>query len=147
MHFNRFELTEMHFINSVLIDSASVYYVGVFYNKNDASKYLEYAKGQGFKDAFIVTQYEINDKSKSLIGEVQNINLISKKIYTIQLKASLKPLNMNQFKEIDGVREVASDDGYLRYIYGEYNSFTKAKAALLSIQESGFRNAFIREVN
>lgn len=146
-YFNRLELTEMHFINSVLIDSSSVYYVGVFYNKNDASKYLEYAKGQGFKDAFIVTQYEINDKSKSLIGEVQNINLISKKIYTIQLKASLKPLNMNQFKEIDGVREVASDDGYFRYIYGEYNSFTKAKAALLSIQESGFRNAFIREVN
>jgi len=145
-YFNSLKLPETLFIKSVLVDSASVYYIGVFYNKNDASKYLEYAKGQGFNDAFIVTQYEINGKSKSIIGDAQNTNLLSKKIYTIQLKASLKPLNMNQFRSIDGVKEVSSDDGYYRYLFGEYNSFTKAKTALTSIQESGFKNAFIREV-
>ena len=69
------------------------------------------------------------------------------KVYTIQLKASKSQLNMNLFKGVDGVSEVSSEDGYYRYVYGKFSSFTKAKTELVHLQESGFKNAFIREFN
>jgi outer membrane protein OmpA-like peptidoglycan-associated protein len=147
-YFNNLKVSNMHFIRSIKIDSVSLYVIGIFYNKNDASKYLSYAKGKGYKDAYIVTQYEINSASKSLIGDDLKTRLTTgKTVYTIQLKAALLPINMKQFKGIDGVREIASDDGYYRYVIGEYNSFTKAKAALAPFVESGFKDAFIRELN
>ena len=147
-YFGSLKMNEMHFIRSIKIDSVSLYFIGLFYNKNDASKYLSYAKENGFKDAYIVNQYEINNASKSLItAERESRQITGKIVYTIQLKASRQPLNMNQFKGIDGVREIASDDGYYRYVYGEYNTLTKAKAALVPFHESGFKNAFILELN
>jgi hypothetical protein len=54
---------------------------------------------------------------------------------------------MSLFKGMEGVNEVFSDDGYYRYIYGKYTSFKKAKDDLVHLQESGFKNAFIRELN
>jgi hypothetical protein len=54
---------------------------------------------------------------------------------------------MNLFKGVDGVSEVYSDDGYYRYVCGKFSSFTKAKIELVHLQESGFKNAFIREFN
>jgi hypothetical protein len=69
------------------------------------------------------------------------------KVYTIQLKASKSQLNMNLFKGVDGISEVYSDDGYYRYVCGKFSSFTKAKIELVHLQESGFKNAFIREFN
>jgi flagellar motor protein MotB len=67
--------------------------------------------------------------------------------YTIQLVTVKKQLNLNQFKNIDGVREIVTDDGYFRYVCGEYKSFSQAKSALATIQKTEFKNAFIREIN
>ena len=39
--------------------SLTMYVLGIFYNKNDASKYLDFAKEKGFKEAYIVNQYEL----------------------------------------------------------------------------------------
>jgi outer membrane protein OmpA-like peptidoglycan-associated protein len=147
-YFRNLEMNEMLFVRTMKIDSVSLYILGVFYNRNDALKYLIYSKGKRFKDAYIVTQYEINSSSKSLINPDTNSRQINGKIvYTIQLKAARQPLNMNLFKGIEGVREITSADGYYRYVYGEYNSFTEAKTALAPIHKSGFTEAFIRELN
>ncbi|MCX6325928.1 MAG: OmpA family protein [Bacteroidia bacterium] len=147
-YFRSLKMNEMHFIRSIKIDSVSLYFLGLFYNKTDAIKYLAYAKENGFKDAFIVNQYIIDNASESLINsETESRQIAGKIVYTIQLKAAREPLNMNQFKGIDGVREIASEDGYYRYVYGEYSSFTKAKDALVPFNESGFKEAFIRELN
>jgi outer membrane protein OmpA-like peptidoglycan-associated protein/tetratricopeptide (TPR) repeat protein len=147
-YFNNLKMNQMNFIKSIKVDSVLLYYLGVFYNKNDATKYLEYVKGNGFKEAYIVYQYEIINSSESLIkNETENRLISGKVIYTIQLKASKKPLNMLQFKDINSVREIKSDDGYYRYIFGEYNSFTSAKAALVQFQDSEFKSAFIRDIN
>jgi outer membrane protein OmpA-like peptidoglycan-associated protein/tetratricopeptide (TPR) repeat protein len=143
-YFRNLKMNEMLFISSMKIDSVSLYILGLFYNKNDASKYLVYAKEKGFKDAYIVNQYEINKASKSLMNPVSDNRKI---IYIIQLKATREPTNIDQFKGIDGVREIACDDGFYRYIYGEYNSFTKAKAALAPFLKLGYRDAFVRELN
>lgn len=147
-YFRPLKMNEMHFIKSVKTDSVSLYVIGLFYNKNDALKYLVYAKENGFKNAYIVNQYEINIAQESLNNpETESSAIAGNKIYTIQLKASKQQLNLNLFKEIDGVSEIFSDDGYYRYVYGKYSSFKKAKAELVHIQESGFKNAFIRELN
>ena len=43
--------------------------------------------------------------------------------YTIQLKATRKPVKMSEFKGIEGVREIVSEDGYYRYVTGEFSIF------------------------
>jgi outer membrane protein OmpA-like peptidoglycan-associated protein/tetratricopeptide (TPR) repeat protein len=147
-YFRALKMDEMHFIRPVRSDSVSLYVFGLFYNKADAQKYLVYVKENGFKEAYLANQYEI-DFTKNLLNNTEIISgqPSAEKIYAIQLKASKAPLNMKLFKGIEGVSEIFSDDGYYRYVYGKYNSFTKAKAELVHLQESGFDNAFIRDLN
>jgi outer membrane protein OmpA-like peptidoglycan-associated protein len=147
-YFRALKMDEMHFIKPIKTDSVSLYTLGLFYNKTDALKYLVYVKENGFKDAYLVNQYEINVEQESQNNpETASGRSASEKVLTIQLKASKTPLNMKLFKGIEGVSEIFSDDGYYRYVYGKYNSFTKAKAELVRLQESGFDNAFIRDLN
>jgi outer membrane protein OmpA-like peptidoglycan-associated protein/tetratricopeptide (TPR) repeat protein len=147
-YFRTLKLNEMHFIKPIKTDSVSLYILGLFYNKADALNYLVYVKENGFKDAYLINQYEIKVSQESRnIPETVSGQTAGEKVYTIQLKASKSQLNMNLFKGIDGVSEVSSDDGYYRYVYGKFNSFTKAKTELVHLQETGFKNAFIREFN
>jgi hypothetical protein len=69
------------------------------------------------------------------------------KIYTIQVKASRNSLNMRLFRDIGDIREIYSEDGYYRYVTGEYSQIAKAKEALAPIKDAGFSDAFIRELN
>ncbi|TAL58895.1 MAG: hypothetical protein EPN88_17920, partial [Bacteroidetes bacterium] len=147
-YFSSLKIDEFHLIRSTRIDSLTLYSIGVYYNMNDASKYLLYAKEKGFKEAYIVRQSEINNASTSLVNSESGTGqIIGKKVYTIQILASKEKLNMSQIKGIDGVKELHSDDGYYRYVYGEYSSLTQAKASLVTVQESGYKKAFVRELN
>ena len=147
-YFRALKIDEMHFIRPIKKDSVSFYILGLFYSRSDALQYLAYAKVNGFKDAYLVNQYEINASTDSII---KNDSISSQKavekIYTIQLKASKVQLPMNQFKDVEGVSEIFSGDGYYRYVHGNYSSFSKAKAELILMQDSGFTNAFIRDLN
>jgi outer membrane protein OmpA-like peptidoglycan-associated protein/tetratricopeptide (TPR) repeat protein len=147
-YFRDLKINEMHFIKTIKTDSVSFYILGLFYNKTDALKYLVYAKENGFKDACLINQYEIKVSQESPNNsDAVSEQIADEKVYTIQLKASKTPLNLGLFKGIEGVNEIYSDDGYYRYVYGKYSSFSKAKAEVVRLQESGFRNAFIRELN
>ncbi len=147
-YFSSLDLTGKQFIRSILIDSVSVHYLGMFYTKNDAQNYVEYARSKGFNEAVVVTQYQVaNSQNISGSDVTTPVKAAKRSTYTIQLRASLKPLDMKLFKNIPGVSEVASEDGYYRYVYGDYNSFTKAKTELITVQESGFKSAFIREAD
>jgi outer membrane protein OmpA-like peptidoglycan-associated protein len=147
-YFRTLKMNEMHFIKPIKTDSVSLYVLGLFYNKTDALKYLIYVKESGFKDAYLINQYELK-VSQELMSTPEAVSgqTAGEKVYTIQLKASKSQLNMNLFKGIVGVSEVFSDDGYYRYVYGKFSSFTKAKTELVHLQETGFKNAFIREFN
>ena len=132
----------------VFKDSLYLYVLGEFYDWSDAESYLSFAKEKGFKDGYIVNQYELMDEPKLLI----NSSGVSRRnsdvnIYIIQLKASKVPLKLNQFRGIEGVKEIKGNDGYFRYVYGEFEGFTKAKAALENVQKSGYKDAFIKEYN
>jgi hypothetical protein len=148
-YFSSLDMSGMLFLRSIQSGSEQIYVLGVFYNKPDATQYLEYVKEKGFNDAYIVNQYDIISAAKEaaratpIVSSKTNGN----KIYTIQLKAARSPVNMRLFKDYKDVREIYSDDGYYRYVTGEYTQFSKAKEALATIQEAGFADSFIRELN
>jgi outer membrane protein OmpA-like peptidoglycan-associated protein len=138
---------DLLFIRTINMDTVSMYTLGVFYNKNDALKYLEYARASGFNTAYLLDQYELNNESKlNLTPEEKKarISKIDQRIYSIQLKATRNPLDISKiFSGIEGVKEIKSGDGFYKYYCGEYLSQSKAREALLTIKKSGFEDAFI----
>jgi OmpA-OmpF porin, OOP family len=148
-YFSKLQLGELHFIKTIQIDSLSLYILGVFNNKPDAEKYLEYVKNKGFVDAYIVNQSEVNKVLKNLISpETGKREEDSKKSYSIQILAVKQPVyNKTQFKGIKKLNEIASLDGYYRYVCGNFDSYDKAKSALTGIKHNGFSDAFIVDVS
>jgi hypothetical protein len=141
-------MNELLFVRPVLKDTLYLYILGEFSDKSDAESYLSFAKGKGFKDAYIVNQYDLMEEPKQLISRTGTGRRSSDlRIYIIQLKASKVPINIAQFSGIEGVREIKGNDGYIRYVYGEFEGFSKAKTALDNVQKTGFKDAFIKEFN
>jgi predicted CXXCH cytochrome family protein len=85
--------------------------------------------------------------AKPVKAENQKKQSPVKTVYTIQLLASKTHVNMSRFKGINGVREIVSPDGYFRYVCGEYNATVNANSDLVHFHETGYKNAFIRELN
>jgi Outer membrane protein and related peptidoglycan-associated (lipo)proteins len=146
--FDNLKLSGMLFIRTIPADSINIYALGVFYNKPDAIKFLGYVKEKGFAGAYVVNQYNLNNVTREnakltpIIGQTTG-----KRTYTIQLKAAISPIDMSLFRNFEGVREILSEDGYYRYVMGEYTQFSKAKEALIPVLDAGFKDAFIRELN
>lgn len=146
--FSTLEMTATLFINSVSLESATAYVIGEFRSKQDALKYLLYARDRGFIDAYIVTQYDLNKPlPESVDEEILPKQEPDDKKYTIQLAASRKPLNMSYFKNVEGVMEIYSQDKYYRYVTGKYSSVTMAKPQVSTLREAGFKDAFIRNLS
>jgi hypothetical protein len=59
-YFDNLKLDGMLFMRTLPVDSAIVYAIGVFDNKQDADKYLIYAREKGFTDAYIVNNTNLN---------------------------------------------------------------------------------------
>jgi outer membrane protein OmpA-like peptidoglycan-associated protein len=146
-YFANLKIEEFQFIRKAMDDAHYVYLLGVFYSRAEASEYLLTAREKGFREAYIVTQYDINSYSWKFDDREETMSsYVSEKTYTIQLSASKKPLDMKQFEVIEGVKEIHYEDGYYRYILGEYESVAEAKKSLLRVKESGFSTAFIKEL-
>jgi outer membrane protein OmpA-like peptidoglycan-associated protein/tetratricopeptide (TPR) repeat protein len=147
-YFKNLELHDIQIIKPIDTDSATLYVVGVFYNKNDASKYLDFAIKNGYKDAYIVNNYEISSATKSLTnGNSSGMATNANTVYTIQLIATRNPLDLNKFKGIEGVKQIASSDGFYRYICGKYSTYAEAKAAVVTYQKSGYKDAFVKDLS
>jgi outer membrane protein OmpA-like peptidoglycan-associated protein len=146
--FNALSLEGKLFMRSIESDTLSVYAVGVFYNRPDAVKYLGYVRESGFNEAYIINQYDLNNEAKTLSKRNLKVSLATgKRIYTIQLLAVKSPVSMDIFKDIKGVREILDDDGYYKYMLGEYETFSQAQEAIKPVYEAGFKDATIRELN
>lgn len=144
-YFANLKIDESQFIRKANGDSQNIYLLGTFYSKSEATEYLMAVRDKGFKEAYVVTQYDINNSSWKFDDTDEILSASSlPKTYTIQLSASKKQLDMKQFGAIDGVKEIFFEDGYYRYIYGEYESVAQAKKDLSRIKESGFSTAFIK---
>jgi hypothetical protein len=69
--------------------------------------------------------------------------------YTIQVMALIFPKSKTNFKGLDTslIRGIEGDDGYTRYIYGQYASRDDALNTLHKAFSSGYKDAFIRKTS
>ncbi len=103
------------------------YSVGSTESMDEAMATLKKVKALGYEKAFV---------------RIDRINAI----YTIQLVAQKTPVDLNSFKNVEGVIESKSADGYYRYSVGSFSSPEDAKTSLNSIIESGYKSAFIKKI-
>ena len=94
----------------------------------------------GFREAKIISGYELPGS-----GDISN-DLAKLPLFTIQVHALTKPAT-EPFPGLDKVMEIKGEDGFYRYVVGEYAGYSKAKSALAWIRENGYPQAFIKEVN
>ncbi|MDI9554055.1 MAG: OmpA family protein [Bacteroidota bacterium] len=146
-YFSNLIKDEILFVRTINTDTVNIYALGVFYNRSDAITYLGYLKGLGLNDAFVINQYELNN----LAGDGEPVKIPtaahSTLVYSIQLKATRSPIDINRiFPGYTGVREIIADDGFYKYVWGEFRSVADAKAALVDVKKD-FDDAFIRQVN
>jgi len=128
--------------------------IKVHYNKNDL--FFRYTTGK------FETKDEAYAHKKELISKGYPDDLFVKKVsrlsgekpvtrqrfYTIQLKATKTPLDVRTiFRGYDGVRVHKEPDGFYHYLYGNFDSYPDAKAAMDQIHEEEFRDAFVRTIN
>ncbi len=147
-YFSNLIKDEMLFVRTIPTDSLNLYALGVFYNRPDAVTYLGFLRENGLKDAYIINQYDLENDSEMTSAETKiGESALTRKVFTIQLKATKTPIDAARiFPGYKGVREIAADDGFYKYTYGEYASIAKAKEALVSVKKD-YNDAFIREVN
>jgi hypothetical protein len=147
-YFSNLIKDEMLFVRTVETDSLNLYALGVFYNRSDAVTYLGYLKSIGLDKAYIINQYDLEGSSPDQ-PEAQTVKdpLLTHRVFTIQLKATRTPIDSRKvFPGYADVKEVVADDGFYKYIYGEYTSIAKAKEALENVKKD-YNDAFIREIN
>jgi outer membrane protein OmpA-like peptidoglycan-associated protein len=138
---------EMLMIRTIKTDTTNLYALGVFFSKQDAQKYLTYVRESGLKGAYIVNQYDLENKTGPDSGQVMPGVASTHKVFTIQLKATRNRLNISSvFPGYQGIKEVLADDGFYKYVYGEFSTITKAREILISVKKD-FDDAFIREIN
>ena len=148
-YFSNLIKDEMLFVRTITTDSLNLYTLGVFYNRPDAVTYLGYLRENGLQDAYIINLYDLDKQSEQVTAEEVSMQepSLTRRVFTIQLKATKSPVDVNRiFPGYKGVQEIVADDGFYKYVYGEYNSVAKAREALAGIKEN-FEDAFIREMN
>jgi len=139
---------EMLFVSTFYTDTINLYVLGVFFNRPDAVRYLDYLKEIGLKNAYIINQYDLENTPEQItIYNPSDQPVSTRKIYTIQLKATKGPIDMvKAFPGYDSVKEIVADDGLYKYLYGEFPSIEKAKENLVNIKKD-YDDAFIREID
>ena len=69
--------------------------------------------------------------------------------YTVQILALLEPKELKDFNGLDKsmIRKFAGDDGFTRYIYGQYSTREEAISALRNVFKHSFNDAFVRSTS
>lgn len=67
--------------------------------------------------------------------------------FTIQVMAGLAPADDSVFKNLGYVKEFVCRDGYYRYAFGTFDSFSEAKKQLAEVRRKGYYGAFIQTVD
>ncbi len=125
-----------------------LYSIGKFKHKSEALSLMNNVVDAGFPDARVISSIEYNELvQKSSNFFKSKMNDTDKTVYTIQLYALKEPLELSTIKGLAEVKMVQNDDGYYRYIWGEFIGKTSARQALGNIMEKGFYDAFVVEID
>ena len=145
----RFESLEYNsrlFLKTMESDNVYLYSIGIFFSKREANEFLAYVRQEGFPDAFVINQYQITEELTSVdrVTEPKTLPLGTKR-YTIQILATRGEADTKIFDGLSGVTKVEGDDGFIRYIYGEYDTISDTRTDLSRLRDNGFPDAFVRE--
>jgi len=127
-------------------ETGYLYTVGKFSKQADALTLMNQVVDAGFPDAKVINSIEYNElvqKSSNFFKSKMKDN--DKTVYTIQLFALKKPIDVASIKKLSDVEQIQSDDGYYRYIWGEFIGKTSARQALEDVMDKGYYDAFIVE--
>ena len=116
------------------------YTSGIFDSKEEAYSHWLELINKGYEEDLFVK------KVSRIPGDKP---VTSRKYFTIQLKCTKTPLNINnEFPKFKGIRETKEIDGLYHYLFGRYETYSEAKTILNNItKEDGFKDAFVREIN
>ena len=146
-YFSNLIKDEMLIVRTIETDSLNLYALGVFYNRPDAVTYLGYLREKGLKDAYIINQYDIDFTPERMnVEPTMDKPVSTRTVFTIQLKATKNPIDIRKvFPGYEGVKEIINDDGFYKYVFGEFNSIAKAREAIVDVKKD-YADAFIREI-
>lgn len=125
------------------------YTIGKYASKAQASELLNRAVDMGFPDARIINFRELERRKQmgQYASKLKYEN--SKKAtgeYTIQLLALKIPVDVNYFKNIEGVERIKGEDGIYRYIWGRFDHKTALKKRNQLIK-MGHVNSFVMNID
>lgn len=146
-YFNKFNISELKNSKTYSTSKGYAYVAGEFTKKPDALKLLNNSIDAGFEDAKIINSFELN----SLIAESKttNKNIASsfetknENSYTVQISAIRTKADQNKFTGITQLQEVYCNDGYYRYVVGEYSDYIEARSKRNELAQMGYPDAFV----
>jgi tetratricopeptide (TPR) repeat protein len=126
----------------VFYNEADLFYrytTGMFTDKNEAYAHRDDLFRKGYPDDLFIKKVTKTTGEKAVP---------SQKYYSIQLKATSIPVDINStFPGLKGVREAKEIDGMYHYLYGRYTSADEANTVLQRKQIMEFGDAFVREIS
>ncbi len=129
-------------------ENGYMYTVGEYKHKSEALQLLNKAVDVGFPEAKIINSIDLQKMKDS--GSPQTMKRIKKEnkikqtaTYTIQLFALKHPVELNYFKNLQGVERHKGNDGFHRYTIGKYKGYNLAKQECHEIIKKGYPDAFI----
>lgn len=123
----------------IITDESYLYTAGNFDWKADAMKLLNEAIDNGFPDAAMMEQRDLEDLILSMTEGEMPV-LIT---FTIQIMALRNPVNVEYFRDLDDVRMFVGKDGLHRYVYKEFKEISDALDELPRVRNMGYQDAFI----
>jgi outer membrane protein OmpA-like peptidoglycan-associated protein len=123
----------------IITDQAFLYTAGNFDHKADAIHLLNDAIDNGFPEAMLMEQENLEDLIRSLSGS----NLPVSVTFTIQIMALKNPVRTDYFRDLANVTMFSGSDGFYRYVYGDFQNISEALKELPRIQKMGYKDAFI----
>jgi outer membrane protein OmpA-like peptidoglycan-associated protein/tetratricopeptide (TPR) repeat protein len=123
----------------IITDQAYLYTAGNFDRKADAMRLLNEAIDNGFPDATMKEQKELEDMVRDLSDDRLPVSIT----YTIQIMALKNPVKVSYFRDLGNVMMFVGKDGFHRYVYGEFEEISEALEELPRIRKMGYHDAFI----
>jgi outer membrane protein OmpA-like peptidoglycan-associated protein/tetratricopeptide (TPR) repeat protein len=129
-------------------EAGYLYTVGKFNHQSEALELMNLVVDAGFPDARVISNLDYNELvQKSANFYKSKMSETDRTVYTVQLYALKNPKSDPAYKGLTDVDKIICNDGYTRYVWGEFIGRTSARQALQSAIEKGFYDAFIVEVN
>jgi outer membrane protein OmpA-like peptidoglycan-associated protein/tetratricopeptide (TPR) repeat protein len=125
-------------------EAGYMYTIGKFNHQSEALTLMNKVVDAGFPDARVISSIEYNQLiQKSSNFYKSKMEETDKQVYTIQLYALKKPVEVSAIKGLEDVEVIQNSDGYYRYVWGEFIGKTSARQALANVMQKGFYDAFI----